>query len=125
MGLLIWGYNAAVALKFILGVFTALLPPRWRGGPLSRLAPTSAQAVVSGALQILLCLGWLVRSYFHFMSATIAEYIRQASSHGGGGAQMVEFAGGVAVAYGMGFTALFAFLLRWQSVAACYFAFEG
>jgi len=114
-----------VSLKFIPGLFATLFPEDWRRRFFAWLAPTSAHATVSGVVELVLCLAWLVWSFLHFMPAEINSYVGQASAHPGGETKMVEHAGGVAVAYGMGFTALLIFLFRWQTVVACYFAFEG
>ena len=119
-------YNFTVELRLDCGLLSSLLPTETRRRLLhERFEPTARDSALSGLLELGLSVSALARMFFTVVPAAISGYVGQAGARPGGDAAMVEWAGGVPVAYGMGFSAFVLFLLRWQTLVGAYFAFEG
>ena len=100
-------------MHLLIGSIASFLPQRYR----SAISVSAPAAAISGAAQLLFCLGALIHRYFTFTNQRLfvdANVMLKAGERGGEAAIM-----------GSGIFLLIEYLILPLTIVLCYFAFEG
>lgn len=102
------------------GALLALFPARYRRRFLESDVDLHRGAFLGAAAQLILCLGFFIYGYLHFLQQHIGDLATTLVKHGA-----EEAMGSEAIQYGAGFLTLGEYLIRPTTWMLAYFALEG